>query len=235
MRRPLSVVAALSLVSVPWLLLHAGDPFAVVRLLGQPAEVMCSTTAGKPVTLPELAKLVTRFHKLPVIVDEPAFQKANVDLATTKFPLPIKRGLRVSAVLQYVLDNELPVRATFKIGGEGIFIHPGEAQILQEQDPNGLVAQKIKSSRLTTPGGNSTLGQVLTLFESIGGPPFLVAKRQFKEAGREDYLSTPVKVSPQKAAPLGPVLDNVLSQAKAASQIKYDYVLIVPTGKAKKK
>lgn len=208
-----------------------------IRLLGQPADALCLAASKKPVTLPEFAKLVEKYHKLKVVIDEQAFQRdaPQVDLAKTKFLLLVDRGLRLSTVLHYVLEEELPVRATYKIGNQSILIHPGVTQVLQEEDLNSPMGKRLKASVVLSPTGfNGLLAEVLGKIQGGTGLVFLVAKRKFAETGdQENILLKQVKVPPQAKAPATQTLQQVLDQVNARYQVKYDHLLIVPKGKGR--
>jgi len=210
-----------------------------VRILGQPADVLCAAAAKKPVTLLELARLVEKHYKLQVVIDEQAFQKEapQVDLTKARFLVPQERGLRLSTVLHYCLENELPVRATFKIGNQTIVIHPGTTQVLEglEEQRDGRMGKLLNGSVITSATGfNGLLGDVLGRIQNGTGLVILVAKRQFTEAGEEQsILLKQVKVPRQAKAPAAQVLQQILDQVNARYLVKDDHLLIVPKDKRK--
>jgi len=207
-------------------------PFAIIRTLNMPADTFCMAASKKPVTLPELAQLVGRYYNLQVMIDQDGFQRVapQMDLAKTRMFVPMERGLRLGTVLHYCLENELPIRATYKMGNQAIMIYPGETKITQDEDRTGPMANRLNASVvLPTKGFNGLLGVALSQLQARTGLIFLEAKRKFTEAGQEgSILVKEVSLPAQGQVPVAKALHTMLDRANATYQVKYDHILLVP-------
>lgn len=210
------------------------NPVLMAQQLAAPADAMCRAAKGKPVTLAELGKLITRHHGMKVVIDEAAFRLADpkVDVASMRVTLPVKPGLKLVTVLQYVLENDLLVPGTFKLTKLGLAIGPGTTQVTQDEIKDGPVGKRLDATIMTSAAdAKESVGAVLVKVEKATGLPILVANRQFVAAGKVVFTDQEVTVPKQNRVAAAKFLRDLLARVDATYLVKADHLLIVPKKK----